>query len=92
MEIVMLQFSVICCCPDLANIGGILPRNPMGSPSAGSHPATISPMLEAYMQKAGVLHPTKEGQFSRDPIFLDKLLILKKGLGQGIPKQLVELK
>ena len=39
-----------------------------------------------------VLHPTKEGQFPRDPIFLDKLLILKKGLVQGIPKQLAESK
>ena len=39
-----------------------------------------------------MLHPTKEGQFPRDPIFLDKFLFSKKGLGQGIPKQLVELK
>ena len=29
----ILQFSAICCCLDLANIGGILPRNPMESSS-----------------------------------------------------------
>ena len=39
-----------------------------------------------------MLHPKKEGQFPWDPIFLDKLLILKKGLVQGIPKQLAESK
>ena len=27
LEIVLLQFSAICCCLDLANIGGILPRS-----------------------------------------------------------------
>ena len=39
-----------------------------------------------------VLHPTKEGQFPQDPIFLGKSLFLKKALSQGTPNKLVELK
>ena len=34
----------------------------------------------------------RRDNFPGTQFFLDKLLILKKGLGQGIPKQLVELK
>ena len=39
-----------------------------------------------------VLHPTKEGQFPQDPIFLGKSLFLMKALSQGTPNKLVELK
>ena len=34
----------------------------------------------------------RRDNFPGTQFFLDKLLVLKKGLGQGIPKQLVELK
>ena len=34
----------------------------------------------------------RRDNFPGTQFFLDKLLILKKGLGQGIPKQFVELK
>ena len=34
----------------------------------------------------------RRDNFPGTQFFLDKLLILKKGLGQGIPKQLVKLK
>ena len=39
-----------------------------------------------------VLHPTKEGQFPQDPIFLGKSRFLMKALSQGTPNKLVELK
>ena len=45
----------------------------------------LTRMLLCYTQR-------RRDNFPGTQFFLDKLLILKKGLGQGIPKQFVDLK